>query len=216
MRKSVERVSTNKRQRRPDLSRCLDSSVMRRFKLKFRNGVRSCATCAPGIRKYSCVELVELDEVAVALLMDMLCSEIREWMLHLYTVDGDLFFFHELLLRLDVGVEGKRPQAVQGILLEKRCQTGCFVACLSRGGRLVARACVSAGSPRTAPLLLIVPNRVRIFQTKNPRGGMLYEQVIFVTSWFCRRSCSIARRPSTASTLACSAGTLALKSRTAT
>ena len=69
-------------------------------------------------------------------LIEMLCSEIRELMLRLHIVDGDLSFLHELLceeipegdvLRPCVGVEGERPQVVQRILL-KRCQAGCAVA----------------------------------------------------------------------------------------
>ena len=113
-----------------------------RFKLKIRNGARSCATCSPGIRKCRLgLELVdEHNEVTVAGLVDILCSEIRELMLRLHIVDGGLSFRHELLheevpkgdvLRLGVDVAGEQPQVVQRILFEKHYQVGCDPARLS-------------------------------------------------------------------------------------
>ena len=102
---------------------------MRRTKsklnLKFRNRARSCATCELRIRNHFSrlgLQIIDgIDEVAVVVLIEMFCSEIRELMLRLHIVDGDLSFLHELLceeipegdvLRPCVGVEGERPQAV--------------------------------------------------------------------------------------------------------
>ena len=120
---------------------------MRRTKsslnLKFRNRARFCATCEPRICNHLShlgLEIIhELDEVAVVVLIEMLCFEIRELMLCFLIVDGDVSFPHELLceeipegdvLRPCVGVEGERPQVTQRILL-KRCQAGCAAVCLS-------------------------------------------------------------------------------------
>ena len=67
----------------------------------------------PGIRKYPSrlrLELVdELDGVAMAVLTEMLCSEIRE-LVPLHIADANISFLHELYL--GVGVEGERPQVV--------------------------------------------------------------------------------------------------------
>ena len=70
--------------------------------LKFLSGMKSCATCPPGIRKCPfrllCLKLVDgLDEVAVGVLVNMFCSEIREMMLRLHILNGDRSFLHELL-----------------------------------------------------------------------------------------------------------------------
>ena len=116
-----------------------------RFQLKIRNGARSCATYAPGIQQHSShlgLKLVyKLDKIAVVVLViGMLCSEIRELLLLLQIVDGDILFLHKLrykqapkgdVLRLGVSMKGERPQVLQHIFLENRCQEGRVVACLS-------------------------------------------------------------------------------------
>ena len=66
-----------------------------RFKMKIRNGARSCATFAAGMCKYSFrldLELVdEPDEVAVVVLIETLYFEIHELMLCLHIVDDDFW-----------------------------------------------------------------------------------------------------------------------------
>ena len=72
----------------------------------------------------------ELDEVAVAVLIEIFCSEIRELILFLRIVDADISFLHELLLEevpegnvlyVGIGIEGERSQVMQRIFLEKNC-----------------------------------------------------------------------------------------------
>ena len=74
------------------------------------------------------------------LVIGMFCSEIRELVLLLQIVDGNIIFLHKLrckqapkgdVLRLGVSMKGEGPQVVQHIFLENRCQEGRVVGRLS-------------------------------------------------------------------------------------
>ena len=111
-----------------------------RSDLKNGNRARSCATCAPGIRKYPSrlgLELVdELDEVVWRCFIEMLCFEIRELMRRLYIVGGDLSPLHDILHEKIPEGDVLRPEAEGAVsrYVQRRCEQvlSCDVADLPK------------------------------------------------------------------------------------
>ena len=99
-----------------------------RFESKIRNGARSCAVCLLGIRKYLSrlgLKIVKgFDEVVVAVLIDMIGSEIHKLVLRLHIVDGNLSFLHELLHEEVPEGDVLRPWAKESVSRHMKCRCG--------------------------------------------------------------------------------------------
>ena len=79
------------------------------LKMKIRYRARSCASYALGIREYPSRldhELVDdLDEITVAVLIEIPCSEIHELVLRLHiVVDGDISFLRAMSYALGCNI----------------------------------------------------------------------------------------------------------------